>query len=102
MYSFSLLSNFSILCSEVDPIIASFSGGAVGVISALMVVEVNNVRQQEHKRCKYCLGTGKPKALDLCLLEIWSLNLKFKLFIVFFIKPNGCYTPVVVYVIFLF
>ncbi|CAA3003748.1 ORANGE, chloroplastic, partial [Olea europaea subsp. europaea] len=28
--------------SEVDPIVASFSGGAVG----------------EHKRCKYCLGTG--------------------------------------------
>ncbi|KAF9623207.1 hypothetical protein IFM89_000048 [Coptis chinensis] len=44
--------------SEVDPIVASFSGGAVGVISALMVVEVNNVKQQEHKRCKYCLGTG--------------------------------------------
>ncbi|KAF6135412.1 hypothetical protein GIB67_027286 [Kingdonia uniflora] len=42
----------------VDPIVASFSGGAVGVISALMVVEVNNVKQQEHKRCKYCLGTG--------------------------------------------
>lgn len=44
--------------SEVDPIVASFSGGAVGVISALMVVEINNVKQQEHKRCKYCLGTG--------------------------------------------
>ncbi|TXG54513.1 hypothetical protein EZV62_019769 [Acer yangbiense] len=44
--------------SDVDPIVASFSGGAVGVISALMVVEVNNVKQQEHKRCKYCLGTG--------------------------------------------
>ncbi|KAK8690600.1 hypothetical protein V6N13_074132 [Hibiscus sabdariffa] len=44
--------------SEVDPIVASFSGGAVGIISALMVVEVNNVKQQEHKRCKYCLGTG--------------------------------------------
>lgn len=44
--------------SEVDPIVASFSGGAVGVISSLMVVEVNNVKQQEHKRCKYCLGTG--------------------------------------------
>lgn len=44
--------------SQVDPIVASFSGGAVGVISALMVVEINNVRQQEHKRCKYCLGTG--------------------------------------------
>jgi hypothetical protein len=28
------------------------------VISALMVVEINNVKQQEHKRCKYCLGTG--------------------------------------------
>ncbi|URE30833.1 KH domain [Musa troglodytarum] len=44
--------------SQVDPIVASFSGGAVGVISALMVVEINNVQQQEHKRCRYCLGTG--------------------------------------------
>ncbi|KAL8159879.1 hypothetical protein V2J09_001416 [Rumex salicifolius] len=44
--------------SDVDPIVASFSGGAVGVISALMVVEINNVKQQELKRCKYCLGTG--------------------------------------------
>lgn len=44
--------------SQVDPIVASFSGGAVGVISALMVVEINNVKQQEHKRCTYCLGTG--------------------------------------------
>ncbi|XP_059627814.1 protein ORANGE-GREEN, chloroplastic-like [Cornus florida] len=43
---------------EVDPIVASFSGGVVGVISALMVVEINNVKLQEHKRCKYCLGTG--------------------------------------------
>eukprot|EP00250_Pteridium_aquilinum_P012490 c20757_g1_i1 orf=227-1201(+) len=44
--------------SEVDPIVASFSGGAVGVISSLMVVEVNNVKQQEHKKCIYCHGTG--------------------------------------------
>ncbi|KAJ8752558.1 hypothetical protein K2173_005447 [Erythroxylum novogranatense] len=44
--------------SDVDPIVASFSGGAVGVISALMVVEINNVKQQELKRCKYCVGTG--------------------------------------------
>ncbi|XP_039011073.1 protein ORANGE-GREEN, chloroplastic-like [Hibiscus syriacus] len=44
--------------SQVDPIVASFSGGAVGVISASMVVEINNVKQQEHKQCKYCLGTG--------------------------------------------
>ncbi|KAL6580645.1 hypothetical protein OROMI_008669 [Orobanche minor] len=44
--------------SQVDPIVASFSGGAVGVISALMVVEINNVKLQEHKKCKYCVGTG--------------------------------------------
>ncbi|GBG75961.1 hypothetical protein CBR_g21203 [Chara braunii] len=44
--------------SQVDPIVASFSGGALGVISALMVVEVNNVKVQEKKKCKYCSGTG--------------------------------------------
>ncbi|XP_062219225.1 protein ORANGE-LIKE, chloroplastic isoform X2 [Phragmites australis] len=44
--------------SQIDPIVASFSGGAVGVISALMLVEVRNVRQQEKKRCTYCHGTG--------------------------------------------
>lgn len=44
--------------SQVDPIVASFSGGAVGVISILMLIEVNNVEQQEKKRCKYCHGTG--------------------------------------------
>lgn len=44
--------------SEVDPIVASFSGGAVGVISSLMVVEINNAKLQEQKRCRYCQGTG--------------------------------------------
>ncbi|KAI6674064.1 hypothetical protein NL676_001970 [Syzygium grande] len=44
--------------SQVDPIVASFSGGAVGVISTLMLIEANNVEQQEKKRCKYCNGTG--------------------------------------------
>lgn len=44
---------------------ASFSGGAVGVIAALMILEANNVEQQEKKRCKYCHGTGKCKELDL-------------------------------------
>ncbi|XP_058087644.1 protein ORANGE-LIKE, chloroplastic isoform X2 [Magnolia sinica] len=44
--------------SQVDPIVASFSGGAVGVVSAMMLVEANNVEQQEKKRCKYCNGTG--------------------------------------------
>ncbi|XWS59461.1 hypothetical protein CRYUN_Cryun08bG0123900 [Craigia yunnanensis] len=44
--------------SQVDPIVASFSGGAVGVISALMLIEANNVKQQQKKRCKYCHGNG--------------------------------------------
>eukprot|EP00271_Cylindrocystis_brebissonii_P005315 TRINITY_DN17304_c0_g1_i1.p1 TRINITY_DN17304_c0_g1~~TRINITY_DN17304_c0_g1_i1.p1 ORF type:complete len:339 (-),score=26.47 TRINITY_DN17304_c0_g1_i1:751-1767(-) len=44
--------------SQVDPIVASFAGGAVGVISALLLVEVNNVKQQGHKRCRYCRGSG--------------------------------------------
>lgn len=44
--------------SQVDPIVASFAGGSVGVISALMLIEANNVVQQEKKRCKYCHGTG--------------------------------------------
>ncbi|KAG6508030.1 hypothetical protein ZIOFF_033385 [Zingiber officinale] len=44
--------------SQVDPIVASFSGGAIGVISALMVLETNNVQLQEKKICKYCHGSG--------------------------------------------
>ncbi|KEH29340.1 chaperone dnaJ-like protein [Medicago truncatula] len=52
------IQNMHLPMHQVDPIVASFSGGAVGVISALMVVEINNVKQQEQKRCKYCLGTG--------------------------------------------
>eukprot|EP00898_Chlorokybus_atmophyticus_P007172 jgi/Chlat1/7456/Chrsp6S07469 len=44
--------------SQVDPIVASFCGGAVGVISTLLVVEVNNVKTNESKRCHYCEGTG--------------------------------------------
>ncbi|XP_043697979.1 protein ORANGE-LIKE, chloroplastic [Telopea speciosissima] len=58
--------------SQVDPIVASFSGGAVGVISALMLIEANNVEQQEKKRCKYCHGTGylacaRCSACGVCL-----------------------------------
>jgi len=44
--------------SEVDPFVASFTGGAVGVISSLMLVEVNNVKNQAKSRCQYCKGTG--------------------------------------------
>ncbi|KAL0454564.1 UNVERIFIED_CONTAM: protein ORANGE-LIKE, chloroplastic, partial [Sesamum latifolium] len=57
---------------QVDPIVASFAGGVVGVISALMLLEINNVEQQEKKRCKYCHGTGylacaRCSASGLCL-----------------------------------
>lgn len=42
------LAERAILCgistSQVDPIVASFTGGAVGVISTLLVVEINNVK----------------------------------------------------------
>ncbi|KAF7149311.1 hypothetical protein RHSIM_Rhsim03G0072900 [Rhododendron simsii] len=70
-----LFPNYSCLssqCSQVDPIVASFSGGAVGVIAALMILEANNVEQQEKKRCKYCHGTGylacaRCSASGMCL-----------------------------------
>jgi hypothetical protein len=42
----------------VDPIVASFCGGAVGAISALLVVEVKNIQTQQSERCLYCGGTG--------------------------------------------
>lgn len=42
----------------VDPIVASFCGGAVGVLSTLLLLEVNNVKQQQQNRCHYCMGTG--------------------------------------------
>ena len=35
--------------AEVDPIVASFCGGAVGVVSALLVVEVRANTQQGQK-----------------------------------------------------
>ena len=44
--------------SDVDPIVASFCGGAVGVLSAFLLVEVKNIRGQQDRRCIYCTGTG--------------------------------------------
>jgi hypothetical protein len=44
--------------AEVDPIVASFCGGAVGVLSALLVVEVKNIQAQLASRCIYCSGSG--------------------------------------------
>lgn len=44
--------------AEVDPIVASFCGGAVGVLTALLIVEVNNLKSQQASRCVYCTGSG--------------------------------------------
>lgn len=44
--------------AEVDPIVASFCGGAVGVLTSLLVVEANNTKIQSKRRCIYCEGTG--------------------------------------------
>lgn len=44
--------------AQVDPIVASFCGGAVGVLSAFLLVEVKNVKAQIDTRCVYCGGTG--------------------------------------------
>lgn len=37
--------------ADVDPIVASFCGGAVGVVSCLLVIEVGNVTRQQKNRC---------------------------------------------------
>jgi hypothetical protein len=44
--------------AQVDPIVASFCGGAVGVLTALLIVEVNNAAVNTANRCAYCAGTG--------------------------------------------
>ena len=53
--------------AQVDPIVASFCGGAVGVLSTLLVVEVNNTKKQAAQRCVYCEVRH--------LLFIWSPDL---------------------------
>lgn len=40
--------------AAVDPIVASFCGGAVGVLTTLLLVEMNNSEMQAKNRCIYC------------------------------------------------
>jgi hypothetical protein len=47
----------SVLAS-VDPIVASFCGGAVGVLTTLLIVEKNNAALVAGNRCAYCGGVG--------------------------------------------
>ncbi|KAL5099511.1 hypothetical protein RYX36_003838 [Vicia faba] len=51
---------------QVDPIVVSFSGGEVGMVSVLMLIKANIVEQQEKIRCKYSLkiDRGFQKFLD--------------------------------------
>ncbi|KAG1679768.1 hypothetical protein FOA52_012679 [Chlamydomonas sp. UWO 241] len=44
--------------AQVDPIVASFCGGAVGVLSSALLIEYNNILSQLKSRCHYCKGTG--------------------------------------------
>ena len=44
--------------ADVDPIVASFCGGAVGVLTCLLIVEKNNSRLQAKQKCIYCKGSG--------------------------------------------
>lgn len=43
--------------SAVDPIVASFCGGAIGVLTTLLLVELYNSDIQAKNRCIYC-GVG--------------------------------------------
>ena len=78
-------------CSQVDPIVASFSGGAVGVISSFMIIEINNVKQQEKMRCRYCNGTGRKVLLSLLFMMIQIL-----LFLLFIEIQNFCFLFMVI------
>lgn len=40
--------------SAVDPIVASFCGGAIGVLTTLLLVELYNSDIQAKNRCIYC------------------------------------------------
>lgn len=47
--------------AKVDPIVASFCGGAVGVVSALLVVELNNVKKQQKNRWGWRGAQGRVR-----------------------------------------
>lgn len=49
--------------AQVDPIVASFCGGAVGVLSTIMVLEANNATVQSKRRCFYCEVRGRARAV---------------------------------------
>jgi hypothetical protein len=57
-YEFIQSVNLPTQLAEVDPIVASFCGGAVGVLTSLLVIETNNAKIQEKRKCIYCEGSG--------------------------------------------
>ena len=58
--------------AAVDPIVASFCGGAVGVLTTLIIVEANNASTQERRRCFYCLVSASR--LFVCWLSAFRLR----------------------------
>ncbi len=63
--------------NEVDPIVASSFGRVRGVIMSFIVVKLNNVKQHEHKHCKYCHGTCTFSSLLLALPSVVFLVVMF-------------------------
>lgn len=44
--------------AKVDPIVASFCGGAVGSLSTVLIFEISSIQAQQWNRCFYCKGSG--------------------------------------------
>lgn len=60
--------------ADVDPIVASFCGGAVGVLSALLLVEINNAKVHNKQRCLYCEVRGRGWAPSLPCMGVHCGN----------------------------
>ncbi len=60
--------------AEVDPIVASFCGGGVGVLTALLIVEANNAKMQARRwRCLLARGLVQD-GLDVALPALHLSN----------------------------
>ena len=56
--------------AEVDPIVASFTGGAVGVVSAFFAIEIRSAQEQE----KGVHVLQRERLLDLCRWQQTRIN----------------------------
>eukprot|EP01025_Chloroclados_australasicus_P060965 TRINITY_DN7903_c0_g2_i3.p4 TRINITY_DN7903_c0_g2~~TRINITY_DN7903_c0_g2_i3.p4 ORF type:complete len:136 (-),score=0.66 TRINITY_DN7903_c0_g2_i3:690-1097(-) len=52
--------------ANVDPIVAAFCGGTVGVLSTMLILETYNINSQKATKCRYCGGIqGIVRILDI-------------------------------------